>query len=128
MRQASTPAAGTIDGMPPSSLSPIALLRSLRAVRRYADCPVPDDVLLSVLEVARWTGSAKNTRPWELVVVRDRARLAELATCGRTRGTWPGPPITPVRRSRGRAMLAKGYFACWSTRTATGPRLLRQPS
>jgi nitroreductase len=49
--------------MPPSSPSPRALLRSLRVVRRYADRPVPDDVLLSILEVARWTGSAKNTQP-----------------------------------------------------------------
>jgi nitroreductase len=63
-------------------ISPIALLRSLRAVRRYADRPVPEDVLLSILEVTRWTGSAKNTQPWELIVVRDRATLAELATCG----------------------------------------------
>jgi nitroreductase len=68
--------------MPPSSLSPNALLRSLRAVRRYADRPLPEDVLLDVLEVARWTGSAKNTQPWELIVVRDRATLSELATCG----------------------------------------------
>ena len=57
-------------------------MRSLRAVRRYADRPVPDDVLLGILEAARWTGSAKNTQPWELIVVRDRATLAELASCG----------------------------------------------
>jgi hypothetical protein len=77
-------------GMQPSSLPPIALLRSLPAVRRYADCPVPDDVMLSVLEVARWTGLAKNTQPWELVVVRDRATLAELATCGPYAGHLAG--------------------------------------
>jgi nitroreductase len=68
--------------MQPSSLSSIALLRSLRAVRRYAERPLPDDVLDSILEAARWTGSAKNTQPWELIVVQARATLAELATCG----------------------------------------------
>ena len=47
--------------MPPESYS--AFLRSLRAVRRYAQRPIPDAVLLDVLEVARWTGSAKNTQP-----------------------------------------------------------------
>ena len=77
-------------GMPSSSLSPLALLRSLRAVRRYTDSPVPDDVLLSILEVARWTGSAKNTQPWELVVVRHNATLAELATCGPYAGHLAG--------------------------------------
>jgi nitroreductase len=36
-------------------------------------------VLRDVLEVARWTGSSKNSQPWELIVVRDRATLAALA-------------------------------------------------
>jgi nitroreductase len=76
-------------GMQSSSLS-IALLRSLRAVRRYAERPVPEDVLLSILEAARWTGSAKNTQPWELVVVQDRAALGELATCGPYAGHLAG--------------------------------------
>ena len=57
----------------------IALLRGLRAVRQFRPDPVPDDVLRDVLEVARWTGSARNVQPWELVVVRDRAALDELA-------------------------------------------------
>jgi nitroreductase len=79
---AHTPGRAQSTGMQSSSLSPLVLLRSLRAVRRYADRPVPEDVLFSILEAARWTGSAKNTQPWELVVVRERATLAELATCG----------------------------------------------
>jgi nitroreductase len=66
--------------VPPAPYS--TFLRSLRAVRRYAERPIPDDVLLDVLEVARWTGSAKNTQPWELLVLRDRRTLVELARCG----------------------------------------------
>jgi nitroreductase len=66
------------------------LLRSLRAVRRYADRPIPDDVLLDVLDVARWTGSSKNTQPWQVVVVRDRATLADLAKCGQFAGHLAG--------------------------------------
>jgi nitroreductase len=57
----------------------IRLLRSLRAVRRYAERPLPEDVLWEVLEVGRWTGSSKNAQPWEVVVVRERATLAALA-------------------------------------------------
>ena len=67
-----------------------AFLRSLRAVRRYADRPVPDEVLLDVLDVARWTGSSKNTQPWELLVVRDRATLGDLAGCGPYAGHLAG--------------------------------------
>jgi nitroreductase len=58
---------------------PIALLRGLRAVRHFRPDPVPDAALADMLEVARWTGSARNLQPWELVVVRDRATLDALA-------------------------------------------------
>jgi nitroreductase len=58
------------------------LIRSLRSVRRFDQRPVPEDVLGDILEVARWTGSGKNSQPWRLVVVRDRAALGELSRCG----------------------------------------------
>lgn len=57
-------------------------LRSLRAVRRFADRDIPSEVLEDVLDTARWTASAKNTQPWRLIVVRDRDMLAQLAGCG----------------------------------------------
>lgn len=57
----------------------IAFLRRLRAVRRFRPDPVPQDVVDDLLEVARWTGSARNLQPWELVVIRDRQTLRALA-------------------------------------------------
>ncbi len=57
----------------------IAFLRSLRAVRRFRPDPVPQDVVDDLLEVARWSGSASNRQPWELVVIRDRNTLRALA-------------------------------------------------
>jgi nitroreductase len=57
-------------------------IKSLRAVRRFAADPIPDEVLHDILEVARWTGSSKNTQPWRLIVVREKATLQVLAACG----------------------------------------------
>ncbi len=57
----------------------IALLRGLRAVRQFRPDPVPQEVVDSVLEVARWSGSAGNQQPWELVVIRKRETLQALA-------------------------------------------------
>jgi nitroreductase len=57
----------------------ITFLRSLRAVRSFRPDPVPEDIVDDVLEVARWSGSASNRQPWELVVVRDRETLRALA-------------------------------------------------
>jgi nitroreductase len=57
----------------------IAFLRNLRATRQLRPDPLPDAVLHDILEVARWSGSAGNRQPWEMVVVRDRATLRRLA-------------------------------------------------
>lgn len=57
----------------------IAFLRSLRAVRSFRPDPVPQGVVDDVLEVARWSGSASNRQPWELVVIRDQETLGALA-------------------------------------------------
>ncbi len=57
----------------------IAFLRSLRAVRGFRPDPVPREVVDDILEVARWSGSASNRQPCELVVMRDRKTLGALA-------------------------------------------------
>ena len=57
----------------------IALLRRLRAVRDFRPEPVPPAVIDDVLAVVRWSGSASNRQPWELVVIRRRETLAALA-------------------------------------------------
>jgi len=71
-------------------------MRSLRAVRRFAAEPVADQVLLDVLDVARWTGSSKNTQPWHLIVVRDRSALQSLANCGPYAGHLAGAQVAIV--------------------------------
>ena len=65
-------------------VSPLRTLRTLRAVRQFRPDPVSDEVVREILRVARWTGSARNQQPWELVVIRDRDTLARLAACSRT--------------------------------------------
>ena len=69
------------------------LLRTLRAVRRFAARPIPVPVLQDILEVARWTGSSKNNQPWELVVVRDRSLLKALSVCGPFAGHLAGAQL-----------------------------------
>ena len=71
----------------------IEIVRTLRAVRRFAAQPIPAAVLQDLLEVARWTGSAKNTQPWEVVVVTDRQRLVQLAGCGQYAEHLTGAPL-----------------------------------
>ena len=57
-------------------------IRTKRAVRRYTDDPVPQDVIQKILDTARWSQSSKNTQPWEFVVVTERETLENLAQAG----------------------------------------------
>jgi nitroreductase len=64
------------------SMDPYQLIISLRAVRHFTGQPVPEDVLERILQAARWAGSAKNTQPWQFVVLRSRQTLQELGSYG----------------------------------------------
>ena len=72
------------------------LLRSLRVVRRFDDRPIPDDVLGDVLEVARWTGTSKNTQPWHIVVVHERDTLQRLSRLGQFASHVAGAKVALV--------------------------------
>jgi nitroreductase len=63
-----------------SSREQIAFLRGLRQIRQLEPDPISDQALRDILEVARWTGSARNIQPWDLVVIHDRAMLQKLGT------------------------------------------------
>jgi nitroreductase len=54
-------------------------IRRVSQIRQYAPDPVPDEVLQELLELARWTGSSRNSQPWHFVVVRDKESLRKIA-------------------------------------------------
>jgi nitroreductase len=55
------------------------IIRTVRQVRQYKPDPVPEDVLKELLEVARWTGSSRNTQPWHFVVITDKDVLRQVS-------------------------------------------------
>lgn len=51
-------------------------IRARRSIRKYVvGAEVSDEKVKMLLEAAMLTASAGNTRPWEFIVVRDRAKL-----------------------------------------------------
>jgi len=57
------------------------VMRTTPATREFTDEPVPDEVLLDILDHARFAPNGGNRQAWHVVVVRDpatRERLAEL--------------------------------------------------
>lgn len=62
-----------------SGTSLVEPIRTVRQVRQYAPDPVPEEVVAQILDVARWTGSSRNTQPWRFIVVTERERLRAIA-------------------------------------------------
>ena len=59
-------------------------VRTLLAVRRYQDTPVPDEVVRRIVEAAHLTASSMNGQPWHFIVVQDRATLRQIGAVART--------------------------------------------
>lgn len=59
----------------------LAAIRERRSVRKYSGEPVPQELLDRIVRAGLLSASGRKRRPWELVIVRDRATLDALAEC-----------------------------------------------
>jgi len=59
-------------------------IRTVLAVRKYQDKPVPPEVVRRIVEAGCLTGSASNQQPWHFVVVEDKETLRKLGELART--------------------------------------------
>lgn len=65
-------------------------IASRHAVRQFSDQPVPEDVILSILNAGRRSQSSKNSQPWQFIVVTDRTLLESLSKMGNFAGHLAG--------------------------------------
>lgn len=71
-------------------------IRTKRAVRLFSDTPVPEDMMLKVLDAGRRSQSSKNSQPWHFVVVQDRDTLAALGGTGPYAGHLAGASFAVI--------------------------------
>lgn len=73
------------------------LLRT-RQVREFTPQPPDDEELAALADVARWSGSSKNSQPWRFVVIRDRAVLQRIHDAGlpQTRALQTAPSAIAI--------------------------------
>jgi nitroreductase len=81
-------------------------VRTVLAVRRYRDRPVPEDVIERIVESARLTASAANGQPWHFIVVRNPETLRELGKAVRS-GPYIGGAAFAVAVAVERTRLAE---------------------
>jgi nitroreductase len=72
----------------------------LRAVRSYTDEPIEGDDLEAILEAGRWTGSSRNSQPWELVVLTGEEARRRISGCGRFAAPVAAAPVAVVLVAR----------------------------
>lgn len=71
-------------------------IRTKRAVRKFTDQPLPDEVAGRILDAGRRSQSSKNTQPWHFIAVRDRATLEALSKTGDFMGHVAGAAMCVV--------------------------------
>lgn len=59
-------------------------VRTLLAVRKYQDKPVPRDLVRRIIDAARLTGSSMNRQPWHFIVVENQNILRQLGSLAPT--------------------------------------------
>lgn len=78
------------------------LMRTRRAVRRFEDRDVPDDLVTEILEAGRWAPSPANLQPARFIWVKDRAvkeRLQALAHESKELSSYWDPAFGPDGKS-----------------------------
>ena len=59
----------------------LQLMLNRRSIRKYTGETIPEDKLKLILQAGLASATSKNRKPWEFVVVRERATLQNLAKC-----------------------------------------------
>ncbi len=54
-------------------------IASRRETREYADRPIPEEIVRTILDAGRLAGSASNRQPWRFVIVESDAAREQLA-------------------------------------------------
>jgi nitroreductase len=96
----------------------IEAIRTKRAVRHFADRPVPDEAINAILNAGRRAQSSKNSQPWQFIVVRQRETLVALSKLGTYAGHLAGAAlavviVTPDPAQRWSIMFDAGQSAAY---------------
>jgi len=71
-------------------------VRTVLAVRNFADRQVPSEAIRRILEAGRLTGSSMNLQPWHFIVIENRETLRQLGVLARSGPYIAGAPLAVV--------------------------------
>jgi nitroreductase len=59
-------------------------IRTVLAVRRFKDTPIPEPIVRQIVEAAHLSASSRNGQPWHFIVVQNKETLQRLGNLART--------------------------------------------
>ena len=113
-------------------------IRLKRAVRKFQDKPLPEDVIHAILNAGRRSQSSKNEQTWHFIAIRDRATLNALSKCGQWAGHLAGAALgvailTPNPEGKFQIMFDAGQaasfmqLAAWELGIGSVPASIYEP-
>ncbi|HEV8537017.1 MAG TPA: nitroreductase family protein [Candidatus Limnocylindria bacterium] len=100
-------------------------IRRVSQIRQYTDEPIPDEVVDQLLNLARWTGSSRNSQPWHFIVVRDREKIRKIAALRPNINWAASAPVGIAIMLEGASPMSEAYDEGRLTeRLLTGATLL----
>lgn len=93
-------------------------IRTKRAVRKFLEKPLLDEVVRAILNAGRRSQSSKNNQAWQFIAVRDKSILKELSQCGEWAGHIAGAALcvatlTPDPEGKFQVMFDAGQAAAF---------------
>ena len=93
-------------------------IRTKRAVRKFQDRPLPEDVVHAILNAGRRSQSSKNEQAWQFIAIRDKSILKALSDCGQWAGHLAGAALgvailTPEPTAKFQTMFDAGQAAAF---------------
>jgi nitroreductase len=104
------------------SMETFDAIRTVLAVRRFKDTPIPEPIVRQIVEAAHLTASSQNGQPWHFIVVQDKETLHQLGQLARTGPYIPQAPLaivvamdrSPFAISDGSRAIQDMILAAWS--------------
>lgn len=93
-------------------------IRTKRAIRKFQDKPLPDELTYAILNAGRRAQSSKNEQAWQFIAIRDKGRLKALSECGSWAGHLAGAAmgvaiLTPDPTAKFQTMFDAGQAAAY---------------
>ena len=93
-------------------------IRTKRAVRKFSDQRLSEDVIRVILNAGRRAQSSKNNQGWQFIAIQDKAILKSLSECGEWAGHLAGAVLaiailTPDPKEKFQTMFDAGQAAAF---------------